>query len=104
MSATVVFLDMKKVFDPTWYSGLLYKLLAFSTGLTKQIASFITNRKFTALVEDKYFTAREIATGVPQGSALVPVLYDLYIDDFSMAPGTHLMMFADDMCIHDREA
>jgi hypothetical protein len=55
MSATMVFLNIKKAFDPTWHSGLLYKLLAFSTGLTKLIASFIANRKFTALVEDKYF-------------------------------------------------
>jgi hypothetical protein len=92
----LVFLVIKKVCDPTWHSGLLYKLLAFSTGLTKLIACIIANRKFTSLVEDKFFTAREIATGIPQGF--------LHIDNFYMALGTHLVMFAGDMCILDSEA
>jgi hypothetical protein len=57
-----VFLNIDKVFDTAWYSGLLYKLseLEFSTSLIKLIASF------KVLVEYEISTPRNMAAGVPQ--------------------------------------
>jgi hypothetical protein len=105
MSTAAVFLDIEKAFDTTWHSGLLYKLseLDFSTSLIKLIASFLTDRNFKVFVEGEFSTPREIATGVPQGSVLVPVLYSLYINDASAAPVTHLALFADDTCTYAPE-
>jgi hypothetical protein len=87
MLMAAVLLDIKKAFDTTWCSGLLYKLseLAFSTDLIKQIASFLTDRKLKVLVEGKFSTPRKIVTGVPQGSIHPPILYTLY-----MTPTRHL--------------
>ncbi|PNF38110.1 hypothetical protein B7P43_G15356, partial [Cryptotermes secundus] len=53
MSTAAVFLDIKKAFNTTWHSYLLYKLtkLEFSNSLTKLIGSFLSKRKFMVLVE-----------------------------------------------------
>jgi hypothetical protein len=53
MSTAAVFLNIEKVFDTTWHSGLLYKLSEseFSTSIIKLIASFLTDRKFKVMVE-----------------------------------------------------
>jgi hypothetical protein len=65
MSMAAVFLDIMKAFGTTWHSDLLYKFseLEFSTSLIKLIASFLTDRKFKALVEGKFFMPREVAVG-----------------------------------------
>jgi hypothetical protein len=76
-------------------SGLLYKLseLEFLTGLIKLIASFLGDTKFRFLVEGDFSTPREIATGLPQGFVLAPILYRLHINDAPADPGTHLALF-----------
>jgi hypothetical protein len=105
MSTAAVLLDIKKAFDKTWHSGLLYKLseLDISTSLVKLISSVLTNRKFKLLVEGEFSKPRNIAVGVPQGSVLAPVLYSLYINDAPEAPRTHLALYANDTCIYATE-
>jgi hypothetical protein len=97
MSTAAVFMDIEKAFDKTWHFDLLYKFseLAFSKRLIKLIASFISNRTFKILVEGE-FLLQEI--GVPQGCVLAPILYILYINDAPAAPGSRLVLLADDTC------
>jgi hypothetical protein len=80
MSTADVFLNVEKAYDTTWHSGLLYKLseLEFSTSPFKLIASFVTERNFKFFLEGEFCTPRKMATGVPQVSVLVPVLYSLH--------------------------
>jgi retron-type reverse transcriptase len=79
MSTAAAFFDIERAFDTTWHSGLLYKLSEseFSTSLVKLIPSFIADRNFKVLVRCEFSTPRKTATGVPQGSVLAPVLYNL---------------------------
>jgi hypothetical protein len=62
----------------------------------KLIASFPTERNFNCLVEGEFSTPRKIALGIPQGFLLAPILYSLA----PVAPGTHLALFVDDVCIY----
>jgi retron-type reverse transcriptase len=102
MSTAAVFLDIEKAFDTTWHSGLLYKLseLQLPISLIKLIASFLTKRKFKVSVEGKFSSPRKVVAGVPQGSFLAPLLYILYINDATAAPGIHVALFADDTCVY----
>jgi hypothetical protein len=63
------------------------------------VIAFLTERKVEVLVEGEFSTPRKIAAGVSQGSVLASVLYSLYKNDVSAAPGTHLSLFAVDTCI-----
>jgi hypothetical protein len=76
MSTAAVFFDIKKAFDITWHSWLLYKLskLGFSSNLKRPISSYLSNRKLRVLVEGVLSTPREIRAGVPQASVLAPTL------------------------------
>jgi hypothetical protein len=105
MLKAAVFLDVEKVFNTTWHSGPLYKLseLEFSTSPIELIASFLTDRKFKVLVEGKLCMTIKIVAGVPQHSVLASILYSLYINNDSAAPGTHPALFTDDTCIYTVE-
>jgi hypothetical protein len=83
MSTAAVFLIIKKAFDTTWHTGLLYKLarMEFSVCLIKLISSFLSQRKFRVSVEGELSMPRYMEAGVPQGSALSPMLYNLNIND-----------------------
>jgi hypothetical protein len=51
---------------------------------------FTLTVNFKVLVEGKLSSPRKIAEEVPQGFVLAPVLYGLYINDASAAPGMYL--------------
>ena len=44
---------------------------------------------------------RPMLAGVPQGSLLSPLLYNLYTSDFPKSIGSDLALHADDICIYD---
>jgi hypothetical protein len=103
MSTAVVFLNVGKAFDTTWYAGFVYKLskLEFSTSLIKLIGSFLSQTTFKVSVEGEMSTPRKMRAGVPQGSVLSPTLYNMYyINDAPQTSGDYLALFADDTCLH----
>jgi retron-type reverse transcriptase len=104
MSTAAVFLDIKKAFDTTWHSGLMYKLskLEFSNSLTKLIGSFLSQRKFRVSVEGEMSSPREMQAGLPQGSVLSPTLFNLYINN-ALQTHVHLALFADDTCLYSTD-
>jgi retron-type reverse transcriptase len=81
---------------------LLYRLikLILSANTIKLISSFLSNRKFKVSVEGELSTPRQIQAGVPQGSVLSPMLYNVYINYALQTPDTQLALFADDTCIY----
>jgi hypothetical protein len=62
-----------------------------SVSIVKAISFFLTDRKFKASVEGELSTPRYTST-LPQGSALFPTLYTLYINDAPQTPGTYLAL------------
>lgn len=94
-------LDIEKAYDSVWHKGLVAKLIQQSipSYLIKIIEQFLANRKFHVSVNNTLSTERTIPAGVPQGSALSPTLFLLYLNDLPTRTDTNLRLFADDTAI-----
>lgn len=101
-STGLVLLDIEKAFDTVWHQGLLYKLLTygFQPHLVLLIKSFLEDRSFTVRVNTQLSTKRQVPAGVPQGSCISPILYNLYTADIPNIPGCELALYADDTAIY----
>ena len=96
-----VFLDIAKAFDRIWHEGLVLKMLhnklpVYQASLTK---SFLTDREFQVTVDGTTSTTRPMTAGVPQGSCLSPLLFNIYMADIPKSRHTNLLAYADDTAI-----
>lgn len=98
---TIAFLDVAQAFDKIWLSGLLYKLIEINTPsyLLNIIGSFITNRTFCVRINSSLSDPKYIRAGIPQGSILGPVLFNIFLHDIPHPPSTIVAMYADDTAI-----
>ena len=98
-----IFLDVSKAFDRVWHAGLLFKMATagISPPLIATIKSYLSNRTFRVKHNNIRSTDRSIAAGVPQGSTLSPMLYNIYTHDIPQPTSnrTILAQYADDTAI-----
>lgn len=96
------FLDIAQAFDRVWHDGLLYKLKCLNTPtvIFNLIKSFLSSRCFTVRINDTNSDVKQIFAGVPQGSKISPLLFNLYISDFPTSSNTEVALFADDSAIY----
>ena len=76
-----VFLDLSKAFDTLDHNILLHKLNHYGIrGVAKQLLeSYITNRQQFVQINDIRSKVITTNIGVPQGSVLGPILFNIYI-------------------------
>lgn len=96
----VVLIDLSSAYDTVWKDALLLKLLDVIP--CKKLISFIgcmlTNRRIRVYVNDGSSRTRTLNNGLPQGSVLAPLLFNLYISD--MPPTvSRKFAYADDNAI-----
>lgn len=101
-NTAMVLLDVEKAFDNVWHDGLIHKLVQanFPTYIIKMVRSYLSNRTFQVHLAGAKSELQEVAAGVPQGSVLGPILYNLYTSDVPPLPaGCSLALYADDSAI-----
>ena len=97
-----VMIDYSKAFDTIDHESLIRKLvdLNFSKRTIKILMSYITNRKQYVQVTDKQSSQLPVHFGVPQGSILGPVLFNIYVAKLSSCIESNSIQYADDTNIY----
>ena len=93
-----ILMDLSKAFDTINNDLLIAKLhvYGFSNESLKLIKSYLTNRWQRTKLNTGFSTWTEILLGVPQGSVLGPLLFNIYINDLFFLTENTVCNYADE--------
>lgn len=99
----VITIDVRNAFNSASWQNILNDLRKrrIDEGLINLVASYLSEREILMEAEG-ILKAREVNSGVPQGSVLGPTLWNVQYDDMlklEMPTGVKLVGFADDVAI-----
>ena len=96
-----VFVDLSAAYDTVNHRRLLSKFLDMTKDLhlTELIQTMLQNRRFFVELGGKRSRWRKQQNGLPQGSVLAPMMYNIYTNDQPIDNLTRRFIYADDLCI-----
>jgi hypothetical protein len=105
-STVAVLVDFQTAFDRVWRKGLLRKLtdIGICGNMYRWIKSFLDQRFIRVRYGPAVSAYKQTRQGLPQGSVLSPVLFNIMINDIvehvmCSQAGVQALLFADDLVI-----
>lgn len=97
-SVDSIYLDFAKAFDTVPHRRLTLKLKSYGVGghVLEWITDFLAGRKQRVTLGGAVSEWERVASGVPQGSVLGPVLFICYVNDMPETVKSMIYMYADD--------
>ena len=97
------FFDISRAYDQVWHAKLLQKLnkIGISGNMYNYIRSFLSDRSKQVRWKGATSTTKGVSMGVPQGSVIAPLLFNIMVHDVDTAVKGKvvLTMYADDLAI-----
>lgn len=96
-----VFVDLTAAYDTVNHWALLFKVakLVKNSTVVRVIESLLNNRRFFVEMNSKKSRWRLQRNGLPQGSVLAPMLFNIYTNDQPQLQNIRRFIYADDLCI-----
>lgn len=98
-----IYLDLSKAFDKVSHKILIAKLekMGFHSLILKWIESYLMNRLYMVSIDGVNSKCYIAKSGVPQGSILGPLLFNLFINDISSSlSNSCCLLYADDLKLY----
>ena len=97
----VLTLDFSKAFDKVPHKRLFNKLQYYGIQGTylNWIKEFLRNREQQIVVDNKFSIPSKVTSGVPQGSVLGPLLFQLFINGLPNGIESSVKLYTDDVLI-----
>ena len=100
----MVMADFSKAFDTICFRTTLLKLhkLGFTKPSLKWLLSYLCDRCQFVQIDDKSSSCQTIAFGIPQGSILGPMIFNLYVSDLKEVIPAYIKcsQYADDTTLY----
>ena len=102
----VIYLDFSKAFDRVSHNRLSAKLRAHGIGPTvaRWIREWLRDRQQRVVLNGAMSGWAHVMSGVPQGSVLGPILFNIYINDIDCNISSNILKFADDTKLYRKIA